>query len=99
MVLTVEIKYAHIAEALDHLRRKAELNSVKNAKVDIAVKEEDIGKSEIGSSVTITYEGEFSPASYESIQTKVFRKWTIEIFADHENRPARITLVESREMD
>lgn len=94
----MKIKFDQLRQALEHVTSKANIRG-KNFPVDLVLREEDLEKNKLGECLTITFEAKYTADQYDSIKTDIIREFTLEVFAEHENRPPRLTLTETRELE
>ena len=94
----MKFKYGQIKEAVDTLRSKARLHDTPDHEVNITVREEDPGNGKLGECLIITTVVISKPGSYDDYKADITTEYTLEIFSDSENRPARWTAVETREL-
>jgi hypothetical protein len=96
----MKIRFNDLFKSMEHLRTSALIKSEdSNVALDLSVSEEDIQMSRLGSSLILTYSETFTANIYESLRTGITREFTIEVFAESENRVPRMTVVETRDLD
>jgi len=95
----MKIKFSQLNKALDKMRYDAGISNNPEAIIDVNVREEDIQKNVIGECLVATYSAVYQPSQYDTSRGPITKEFTLEIFADHENRLPRLTVVESRELD
>jgi hypothetical protein len=95
----MKIKFSTLHKALDHARYKAGASTDEHAIIDVELREEDLETNKLGSCMVITFTKTYNPDNYDSVTSKTTKEYTLEVFADHENRVPRLTVVESRDLE
>lgn len=67
------------------------------AEIEILVREEDIQQSKLCSTMTMVASFEKKAAAYDNNSNPTYVTVTIEVFPESENRPFKITTVETRD--
>ena len=93
----MKINYQALRKSLSYLGSHAGI-SEKDPLVEILIREEDIEKGKLGDCLTLTFSVNEPASSYDSIQTEKTKEYTLEVFADHENRIPRLICVEIRDL-
>jgi hypothetical protein len=97
--MLMDIKFAHISSALAKLRDEIGSEALKDAKLQVSVAEDDPGSGKMIECLTLTCALVKPPTSYDSFKTDTNCAYTLEIFADSDNRPPRLTISQSRDLE
>lgn len=93
----MNIKVTHLNKVLEHLKYKAGLDSKDT--LDFTVREEDIENNKLCGCLILKCTTTKNPGQYDDFIVPLVQEWTIEIYAEHENRPPRITLNQTTELN
>ena len=94
----MKIKYGQLKDVMDMLRNKGSLSDQPNHEISITLREEDPGAGVLVECVVISTVVMSKPNQYDSYKGDITTEYTVEIFADSENRPPRWTAVETRDL-
>jgi hypothetical protein len=89
----MKIKYAQLEKSLGQLRGLSP-----QTELDISVREENIENGVLGECLVLRGSGVSTPSSYDDVKTDTTHEYTLEVFADSENRPARLTVMTTRDL-
>lgn len=95
----MNIKFAHVLNALVKLRDEIGSDNIKNNSIEITLVEDDPGAGNMIGCIKLFYRTSYLPSSYDSYRTNTDKEFTIEIFPDSENRAPRLTTLSTRELD
>lgn len=73
-------------------------NMPPTAEIEITVRDENFDQGKICDCVTLVATWSKLPASYDKNRNAINVVQTVEVFPEEENRPARVTTVESRDL-
>ncbi len=95
----MDIKFTHISSALAKLTDEVGHSNMKDLRLEIALAEDDPGAGKMIECLTIKCNVVKPPGNYDSFKTDINYQYTMEVFADSENRVPRLTVISSRDLE
>ena len=92
----MNIKLKDLRQAIEYFRYSARVED--NTSIEVSINEENIENSKLCSSITFSAKLTKEANPYESLKTQKDSEISVEIFSEEENRPARVTTQESRDL-
>ena len=95
----MDVKASKFRLAMDQLRDRIHGEAWKTAVLEISVREDNPGEGELCECLVVKCTVVEPPGKYDDVKTSTTNEWTVEVFADHENRPPRLTLNQTRDLE
>lgn len=95
----MDIKFTHISSALAKLTDELGRDGIKDLRVEVSMTEDDPGAGKMVECLTLKCSTTKSPGQYDSYKSDTSYQYTVEVFADNENRVPRLTVTSSRDLE
>lgn len=95
----MDIKFAHVLLALDKLKDEVYSNNVSSMTLNVTTTEDDPGSGKMVECITLKCSASYGPSSYDQIKTNITKEFSVEVFSISENRPPRLTIVQTRDLE
>lgn len=95
----MEISFANMWTAIDKLRDEVGHDNIKNATIEVSMVGDDPGNGKMIECLTLKASKTVSPSQYDNYKTLATYEYTMEVFADSEKRPPRLTVVQTRDLE
>jgi hypothetical protein len=97
--MQMDIKFAHISNALAKLKDEIGSEAVKNLTMEVTLIQDDPGSGRMIECLTFKGTVVTPPGKYDSFKGDVNKEYTLEIFSSGENRSPRFILTASRDLE
>ena len=95
----MDIKFSHIWNALAKLRDDIGADATKDLKMETSIVEDNPGSGKMIECLTLKCTMSRPASTYDSFKSSTDVEYTLEVFADSENRVPRMTVVASRDLE
>lgn len=95
----MNIKFSQVRMAIEQIRDKIGSEKSKDVMLDISMVEDDPGAGKMLECMTLRCTTTEQPSKYDSIKSPIVKEYTVEVFAESENRPSRLTINETRDLE
>jgi hypothetical protein len=92
----MKFKYRSLMKAMELLKYKI---SDSGPDAEITMREEDPGAGKLGDCLVLAVTIVKKAGQYDDAQTPTTHEYTLEVFAEHENRPPRLTVVTTQDLE
>lgn len=94
----MKIKYRDLVKAIEVLKYKVPAEKA-GGEAEITIKEENPGEGKLGECLLVTATITKNAGQYDDVKAPIIEEYSLEIFAVHENRPPRLTIVSTQDME
>jgi hypothetical protein len=94
----MNIKFAHVLTGLLLIKDKVGGIEAGRITIDASLVEDDPGSGKMVSCLTFKCSNTVQPTKYDDLTSPSTFEYTVEVFADSENRPPRYTCVETKDL-
>jgi hypothetical protein len=84
---------------LDKLRDDISSDNLKNLTIDVSVIEDDPGSGKMVELLTVKCSTVTAPSKYDIITSNSINEYTVEVFANSENRAPRMVQTRTRDLE
>lgn len=95
----MEANFSHVWIALNHIRDELGIDLANKAKIEVTHRDDDPGEGKICECMLVRCTVVKTPSNYDNFKTSTTVEYSIEVFADHENRAPRLTTVSTRDLE
>lgn len=95
----MDVKYAHIWSALDKLSSEVGRDNMSNLKMEVSMTEDNPGAGKLIECLSFKCSATKPPGSYDTFKTDINYEYTLEVFAENENRVPRLTVTSTRDLE
>jgi hypothetical protein len=97
--MQMDIKFAHIWSALEKLRTEIGSDAMTTIKMEASITSDDPGAGKMIECLTFKCSTVKTPGTYDSFKSDINQEYTLEVFADNENRVPRLTVTSTRDLE
>lgn len=95
----MDVKFAHIWSALDKLSSEVGRDHMPQVRLEVSVTSDDPGAGKMIECLTFKCNTIKPPGSYDNFKSDINYEYTLEVFADNENRAPRLTVTSTRDLE